>query len=86
VIHERIQHSKVSPLYGIHVVGLYGVGGIGKTTICKSMCNDVSEKYCGKVAHMELGSQSEEELLKDLLRRLTSMNLEHLGAMSIDEV
>ncbi len=86
MIHESIQHSKVSSLYGVQVVGLYGVGGIGKTTICKSMCNDLSEECQGKVAHIELGSQSEEELLKGVLQRLTNMNLERLGAMNIDEV
>jgi len=86
VIHERIKQSKVSLLYGVHVIGLHGFGGIGKTTLCKAMCNDLSEECGGKVAHLELGSRSEEELLKEVLRRVTDMNLERLGAMNVDEV
>ncbi len=73
-------------MYGVPVVGLYGVGGIGKTTLCKAMCNDLSKEYRGKVAHVELGSQSELELLKEVLRRLTNTNHQLLGAMNVDEV
>jgi len=86
VIHERIKQSTVSSLYGVHIIGLHGFGGIGKTTLCKAMCNDVSEECGGKVAYLELGSCNEEELFKELLQRLTNMNLEHLGVMNVDEV
>lgn len=86
MVHERIKQSKVSSLYGVHIIGLHGFGGIGKSTLCKAMCNDVSAECGGKVAHVELGSQSEEELLKEVLQRLTNMNLERLGAMKVDEV
>lgn len=76
----------MSWLYGVRVVGLYGVGGIGKTTICKAMCNDLSKEYRGRVAHVELESGSEDELLKEVLRRLTNTKRELLSAMNVDEV
>ena len=87
MIREKIKHSRVSSTYGVRVVGVYGVGGIGKTTICKSMCNDLSKQYRGRVAHAELEiSRPEEELLKEVLRRLTDTKPELLGAMNTDEV
>jgi len=86
VIHETIKDSKISLIYGVRIVGLYGVGGIGKTTICKAMCNELSKDYRNKVAHVELGSRSEEELLKEVLRQLTDKNLQRLGRMDVDKV
>jgi len=85
VIHEAIEESRVSLLYGVRVVGLYGVGGIGKTTICKAMCNDLSKEFHDKVCHVELGSQSE-KVFKEVLGKLMDKSLEHLGAMNVDKV
>jgi hypothetical protein len=51
------------------------------------MCNDLSKQYRGRVAHAELEiSRPEEELLKEVLRRLTDTKPELLGAMNTDEV
>lgn len=86
MIREKIKQSKVSLAYGVRVVGVYGIGGIGKTTICKAMCNDLSKEYRGKVAHAELESRPEDELLKEVLRRLTGTKPELMGAMNTDEV
>lgn len=86
MVREKIKQSKISLAYGVRIVGVYGVGGIGKTTICKAMCNDLSKEYRGRVAHVELESRPEDELLKDMLRRLTGIKPELIGAMNTDEV
>ncbi|KAG0559594.1 hypothetical protein KC19_10G116800 [Ceratodon purpureus] len=71
---------------GIQVMGLYGIGGIGKTTMCKAMCNEVFERYEGRVCHVELNTTSEVEILRSVLRRLSTIELEHVGGLNIDEV
>jgi Ni2+-binding GTPase involved in maturation of urease and hydrogenase len=58
------------------VIGLYGLGGMGKTEICKMMCNEMDGEFDGKVCHVELGSQSEHELVKNLLTTLTNTSAE----------
>lgn len=56
--------------HNVRAIGLYGMGGIGKTTICKSLCNDYHVEFNGKVWHAELGRKSPEEIQKDVLRHL----------------
>ncbi|XP_073386640.1 disease resistance protein Roq1 isoform X2 [Physcomitrium patens] len=55
---------------GVRVVGLYGTGGIGKTTFCKVLCNELDKKFHGKVCHAELGNPTL-ELLKVVIKTLT---------------
>lgn len=69
------------------MIGLYGMGGIGKTTICKAMCNEMSKEFNGKVCHIELKSSSESlQLLREVLKRLTNIRPQMLDGLNIDEV
>jgi hypothetical protein len=73
-------------------VGLYGVGGIGKTTACKVLCNYLFKEFQGKVCHIELenGSDSSEleflNLLHTMLKRFTNIKHEILMEFDIGEV
>ena len=58
------------------MIGLYGMGGMGKTEICKMMCNEMDGEFDGKVYHVELGSQSEHELVTEVLTTLTNTSAE----------
>lgn len=72
---------------GVRVIGLHGIGGIGKTTICKAMCNEMSKEFHGKVCHIELKSSSEPvQLLREVLKRLTDIRPEMLDGLNTDEV
>ncbi|KAG0601427.1 hypothetical protein M758_11G109900 [Ceratodon purpureus] len=68
------------------VVGVYGVGGVGKTTLCKSLCNHLFREYEGKVCHVELKEGGNKlELLRQVLRRLTYTSEKVLQGFSEDE-
>lgn len=51
---EKIEKIEPAGKYGVRIFGFYGIGGIGKTTMCKTLCNELSE-FSGKVCHVELG-------------------------------
>lgn len=70
---------ELSPRYGIRLVGLYGVGGIGKSTICKALCNNLFMNFRGRVCHVELGAGNELELVREMLRKLTDIRDEVIG-------
>jgi hypothetical protein len=68
------------------VIGLYGVGGMGKTQICKIMCNEMDGEFDGKVCHVELGKQSKHKLVKKVLTKLTNTSAEVVQEVAQDKV
>ncbi|KAG0615190.1 hypothetical protein M758_5G022300 [Ceratodon purpureus] len=85
VVCEKIDQAKVSNEYGARVVGLYGMGGIGKTTICQALCNVYSKRMQGRVCHVELGIASDLNLLQEALKRLTNKSHKFVSELTKGE-
>ena len=66
---------------GRQCLGLYGMGGLGKTTMCKALCSYFGPSFNHKVYHLQIGSNdckiSEKNLFerhKELLRKLIGLS------------
>jgi hypothetical protein len=86
VVHERIEEGQISKRFGIPMVGIYGAGGIGKTTMCHILCNGYLAKMQGRVFHAELGSASDLELLQGALKNLTNKSAEFVHELNESKV
>jgi Ni2+-binding GTPase involved in maturation of urease and hydrogenase len=65
----------------VQLVGLYGMGGSGKTTITRVVCNNMRQKYLGKVCHIELGSMDPLLLQKQVLGRIMHLQADYLSSV-----
>ena len=82
-----IEETSPSQRYGAKMVGLYGIGGIGKTTACKSLCKDLSMKFDGRVCHVEFGNDTtEKDRVQEVLKQLCDTSNEVLKNLSVDKV
>ncbi|KAG0627870.1 hypothetical protein M758_2G234400 [Ceratodon purpureus] len=87
VIQKKIQEVLLKDnIHGNCVMGLYGMGGIGKTSICKSLCNKYYTKFHGKVCHAELERGSKEGLFREVLKSLTNTSRERLNEFNADQL
>jgi hypothetical protein len=68
------------------MIGLYGMEGICKTTICMVVCDELSEDFLGRVCYVELETTSEVEVLRHVLKRLTNINDTFLSESNINQV
>lgn len=76
---RKLDEAGVPLCNGARVVGLYGTGGVGKTTIAKVLHNQKFGEFVGKVCLVELGpDKAPAESLKIVLRELTEVNEEIL--------
>ena len=86
MIGEKIGKVEVCKSYGVQILGIWGVGGTGKTTTCKVLCNKYFEEFEGRVCHVEFGVGDMLQMLQEVLRRLTDTISEVIGRFSIGEV
>lgn len=54
------------------ILGFYGMGGLGKTTLCKALCNHFQQDFNGRVYYLDFGSGDALAILEEALRRLTN--------------
>ena len=86
MIWDRIELLLEKRSGGVCKVGLYGTGGMGKTTMCKALCNELFTEFRGRVCHAELEKLSEEELLRDVLKRLSDTKREEIDRYNVGQV
>lgn len=64
------------------ILGLYGIGGMGKTLICKALCDHFSDEYSGRVCYVDCWDGAHLELLKSILKELTDIDTTALQTIS----
>ncbi|KAG0605506.1 hypothetical protein M758_9G064500 [Ceratodon purpureus] len=75
VYSEQISTIQPSGKHKIRVIGYYGVGGLGKTTMCKVLCNELALEFEDKVCHVEMAPNPSSDLkllhLQEVLKKFT---------------
>ncbi|KAG0599545.1 hypothetical protein M758_12G160500 [Ceratodon purpureus] len=76
IIEESFQRSNdgsnASEATSVCFVGLYGMGGSGKTTMSKVLCNNMIQEFLGKVCRIEFGAHGFLDLCKQVIRCTTN--------------
>ena len=72
---------------GILCLGMYGIGGSGKTTMCKALCSYFGRLYNHRVYYLQIGendSAKSQENLSDRCKKL--LKLMGLSVQEIDRI
>ncbi|KAG0562058.1 hypothetical protein KC19_9G114400 [Ceratodon purpureus] len=89
VYSEQISTIQPSGKHKVRVIGYYGVGGLGKTTMCKVLCNALALEFEDKVCHVEMAPNPSSSLkllhLQEVLKKLTLTSEEVLCGLKEGE-
>lgn len=80
----------VWPMFGrkesCEYLGLYGMAGAGKSTLCKAMCNYSQAEFGANVFLLDLTSGDSLSRLKTLLEQMGVMNITLSKVATIEQV
>ncbi|KAG0580357.1 hypothetical protein KC19_4G167800 [Ceratodon purpureus] len=82
VIRKKINPENINK---VHVIGLHGMAGIGKSTMCKVFCDELTKDFLGKVCYAEMKTRSQVEVLRHVLWSLTNLSDKLLSKVNIDQ-
>jgi hypothetical protein len=77
---QKLHEVRKSNNNGVRVVGLFGMAGVGKTTISNALCRQFRQELGGKACHVELDMDGKNlvEPIKELIKKLTLANMKLL--------
>ncbi|GLJ45621.1 hypothetical protein SUGI_0960330 [Cryptomeria japonica] len=69
----------------IRIAGLYGMSGLGKSTLAKSFCNFSLENFSGKVCFLQFGGCNALDRQKHALQCLTQFPMDQLKSITCED-
>ena len=82
---EKSKGSSWTGMLKCPIIGIYGLGGIGKSNLCQIAYNKFVGEYCGRACLIETGSKTRSSLetQREVLRALTGAHDELLNSVTI---
>ena len=86
---EKSRGSRSTGTKQCPIIGIYGLGGIGKSNLCQIAYNKFVTEFCGRAYLIDIGNKTKSSLesQREVLRALTGAHVELLNSVTdVDKV